>query len=1452
MRIALLLRRSALAGLALVLGLGVGLAALTSFLSTETGQRQAAQWLASALSDGARRVEISRLQIGLPGEIRLSGITAADATGAWLAVDEVGASWRPAELLRGRLVLARLEAATIDWRRLPEAADEAAAGEAELPSLPLAVKVEHLTIASLRLGPAVLGAEAVLRLEGELGAEGTDEIRSRLRIVRTDGGPAAATLEVLFRPRARWLSLAVGAEEPAGGLLPNLVAVPDQAFSLNLAGTGPLSSWQGKLAARIGGQPFLDLDIAVSEARELGIGITGRIDLSRHLPELASRHLDFEATLASRDRSRWRIDASQWRLDWVDLAVSGAVDLAGTPRVALELSARRRGEAPLPYLPPALSLGAISVTGRVEGPLAAPTLAMELQAEAAELTPLAGRNLALSLRFRPEAPIFGGVVKSGIELSGSAEALRAADERLAPLLDGAANLDLSLRLDSERGTVEADRFHLALAGVAIEGTLAHRLDTQVGSFAGGVTLPELSGLAKGLAVELSGEARLASKLRWDLSDPSLSGSVEGRAEKLRLADERLEALFGPALTLAADWQVDRDGRISVGPAAIEGRRFHLTGEAALAPGAERFDARLRLGVPDLAPLAPLVGVEAAGKATVLARLSGVPAAPAGTIELTVAEAAANGVALGTIAGRAELIPAAGGIRGTLELSATPLSAPLRLATEFRRQAGRTSLENIQVTGSGLALSGSVRLADDSPVVTGELAVEAGDLGPWLRLAGREGSGGLNSQIRLMARDGLQGVEAKATLKRFGLALDETQVLAGERLAVELTGFWPMDAGPSELHARGESLRLGEAVLKQATLRASGTPGALRFGVEAEGRFESEFTADVAGTLSRQGETVIIDLSGVNARVLQTTVTLSQPTRLQLAADGVTVERARFAVGEGTFELDGRLGQGEVDLRLRAAGLSLAPLAAAGADIVGRLDATVELRGDWPTPVGTAELSVAEVRWRGLDDLPAISGRLVADWRLGRIGLQGEVETGTGPPLRLSAALPLRVTTAPWAVLLPPQEPVSLEVSWQGEAAAVWRLLPYAVHRLDGALAVDLRLAGSVDRPVVNGSLTLSRGEYEHLELGTLLRDVELRLVTDGSGTLRIAQLSASDGAGGRLTGEGEISFRDLARVTYVSRVSLENFYVVRRDDLSGRVDGAIEISGGLDGGSITGQLTTRIVEVTLIDTLAAEVVELDVVEVGANRAAAGDEKKGGRRLNLTLDIQIDIPHRAYLRSRGLDSEWAGRISVSGTTTAAQVTGTLRAVRGRFTMLGKTFVLGTSTVEITTVDGKTDAFLDIAATHGNGDLEVTITVSGTATRPSFAWNSRPALPRDEIIARLLFGRGTGQLSAFEALQLAGALARLSGRGPSAGSIFERARRALGVDTLRLSGDAAAAGGATLEAGKYLSDKVYVGVQQGAAAGSSGARIELQVLPRVSIESEVQATGANIGAKFKWDY
>jgi translocation and assembly module TamB len=241
-----------------------------------------------------------------------------------------------------------------------------------------------------------------------------------------------------------------------------------------------------------------------------------------------------------------------------------------------------------------------------------------------------------------------------------------------------------------------------------------------------------------------------------------------------------------------------------------------------------------------------------------------------------------------------------------------------------------------------------------------------------------------------------------------------------------------------------------------------------------------------------------------------------------------------------------------------------------------------------------------------------------------------------------------------------------------------------------------------------------------------------------------------------------------------------------------------------------------------------------------------------------------MPGNIFVRGHGLESEWRGRLTITGTSAAPVIAGSLEQIRGSVDLLGKTFTL---TRGIITFDGspKLDPVLDIVAEASAADITAQVNISGPASAPKITLSSTPSVPQDEILARVLFNRGVGQITAAEGLQLAAAAGTLAGGGPG---VLDRLRGGLGLDWFKLgsgpSGPASttlnprattgsATGGTALSAGKYVAPGVSVGVSQGLSPPTSKVTVEIELRPHLTVQGEAGQSGSTgIGLNYNYDY
>jgi translocation and assembly module TamB len=150
------------------------------------------------------------------------------------------------------------------------------------------------------------------------------------------------------------------------------------------------------------------------------------------------------------------------------------------------------------------------------------------------------------------------------------------------------------------------------------------------------------------------------------------------------------------------------------------------------------------------------------------------------------------------------------------------------------------------------------------------------------------------------------------------------------------------------------------------------------------------------------------------------------------------------------------------------------------------------------------------------------------------------------------------------------------------------------------------------------------------------------------------------------------------------------------------------------------------------------------------------------------------------------------------------------------------------------------------------VEITLNVSGSAFNPQIRFASSPALPQDEIMARLLFGGSVTELSALQVVQLGASLNSLRGGGGGLNPLG-KLRGASGLSRLRVLGaDERTGRGTALSAGFYISNDIYLELVTD-ARGFTATQIEVALSRALSLLAQAGSQGtSSVNLRYRKNY
>jgi translocation and assembly module TamB len=1012
------------------------------------------------------------------------------------------------------------------------------------------------------------------------------------------------------------------------------------------------------------------------------------------------------------------------------------------------------------------------------------------------------------------------------------------------------------------GRIDASETGFAVAGLELRGAgVSLTADGPVGADVRTVDLKvaaaadDIGGLTALAGVTAGG--RLAADLRLQRSPADPLTHVAGTAT---LDDLTLDmpgaALLGQQVRASLEGALG-DAGFDIAAARIEGAEATLSASGRVA---DALDLDYRLELPRLAALSSLAGVALAGSAEASGKVSGAMADPAATATIAARALRVADLAFDSLAADLTARNVATRPEGTAKIDIGARGQRLALASAYRLAGdGGVALTGLSATAPKTSISGDLAIAPGG-LLNGRLRGDVGDLKAIGALLGQSLAGAAKLDLAFKpARKG-QGLGGTVDLRNLALAMAGSAPLTVQSLSLDadLSDAFAAPGGKA-------NLRLSEATMdtlhvKNATFNAEGAATAMRVRLEAAGEHGRPFVLKSGGELAMRGATQRLRLDSLDGNYGPIDLKLNAPATLARGPGGFELAGLDAAIGKGRLTGAGKLGgrQSDLTLQLTDLPLDIVTAFAPAVNVAGTASADLRVSGPPAAPRANAQVQLADMREAGtkVGEAVGIDGTITLAVASGR----GEMTARLGGPKELDLdaqlAAPVAFRLQPFALSATPNAPMTGRVKGRIDLALVPQLIDLHGDALGGRLDADMTVAGTPDAPRLAGEAHLANGTYESAEGGTLLHDIDAVVSGDNDRVL-LRSLSATDGDKGRLTASASARFGGAGAV-YDGALELQHFTALRRNDATAVASGKLQLEDAATGARLAGDITIEGAELRIPERLPPTIVKIDVEEINAppDRAAilearAAEAQPARAGPPIALDVIARIPGRAFLRGRGIDTEWRGRLNVKGTVSKPDITGKLQVVRGGVDLIGKRFDVDNGTVTFIG-GGAIDPDLDFTATGSAADVTAHIHVTGRASAPKLELSSDSGLPQDEVMSRILFGKGTGGLSPLQAAQLAQSASGLLGLG-GGGGFFDRLRGGAGLDVLTVESTGDKANDSTVKAGKYISDDVFLKVEQGLTPGSRKVGVEVRVLPQITVEGDVGGQGdGSVGANWRYDY
>lgn len=1216
--------------------------------------------------------------------------------------------------------------------------------------------------------------------------------------------------------------------------------------------------------AKVVEEPF-----ALPQVPELPVAIDAKkIEVETLVFAAPAFGLEGRYTLAGAVRATRNLGEVAANLNANRLSGAGAFTLkaqygAGQDDINIQIDFRDEDGAPLAALT-GFDGGALSMQLKAQGPLTGTALTLDLamaqgpQAQAqlvlgydeavklsgvieVALRGLGGPDVAAYLGDKLVADIEASLTPNGA-LSAFVRTNLAAPKittNLVARAQGRVGGDLTLNIDSTQ-TRLAD-LPPALGPVDVQLRSVLDQSTNV------LNVSALRAKAQALDVSFTGQVPLGDPYRAELEGTVAVRDLAALAPDLKGDAKADMQVRGTGADTPLALILNAQANAASGDMALMPIQLQAQGTAAL-DGA--LDVKATLSLPTLAPLDPRLK----GALTLVANLKGAMGSLAADATIRTKGLSFEGAPLTALEADIALAQKGEGAAGNADVRVLTTGAPLKLSAPFAYDGAMASLTNFTLAGPGLKGAGSVSYDVAAATGKGGIDIALDDLGQLAALAGMAANG--QGQIALKLNG--EAVALNASLNALGGA-DLGAVV--ESANVDLTTRLGDPMGALRGQVRAQNVVAGGASVSALDLDLAAGKAGPSFALTLSANAPVDLETQANGAISF-GDATTLTLNALQGVVDGEAFALAAPTRFRVGVDGMSLADTVLTVGAGKIAAAFAQTETQVQGRVALTALNLSnqmpngfPLTLnGGASIQGvthNPTVQLDLRATAPLEALDEELQITA---KGALSDGALNANLVL------AGAGGDFES------RVTGRATANLRDGIFALA----ENVPLAVKANGAV----RLAPFAFLLFDdgstlrGAvrLEADAVLAGGPER--MAGSLCLQNFAAGLVASGTALKGGAGCVTLTADGAVN-GQISMTDGHSGTLdvalkAGPGTLLLSGLSADVppqLAARVQLAKLRVVDGDmglvKVSGVVDGKAALEAALTG-ALAGSLTVEQADLVIPANPGPSFTPLEVRHVGRPQdtnetASAAPASTLGTGLD--LDMKIDVPGQFFVRGRGIESEWQGDVAVGGTLAMPIIGGKISMIKGQATTGAA--VLSFNRGVVTLVPDPPAlapiVLIDMVSEANVDGTTARMTLAGPVTEPKISFSSEPTLPEDEILARLLFGKPAAQMTASEALSMAGAALELSGTFGGGPGVLGRVRRGLGVDRLSVDASADAPTSSSVSAGKYLTPELYMSVKQAADGTAPDIAVEYELTDDITVTGEQEGTGGeSVGVRYEYDY
>ena len=408
---------------------------------------------------------------------------------------------------------------------------------------------------------------------------------------------------------------------------------------------------------------------------------------------------------------------------------------------------------------------------------------------------------------------------------------------------------------------------------------------------------------------------------------------------------------------------------------------------------------------------------------------------------------------------------------------------------------------------------------------------------------------------------------------------------------------------------------------------------------------------------------------------------------------------------------------------------------------GLINVKLDAQGTLAQLGGRLDVQMRDLHSADYPKLEPATFDLAAELQNNQLAFNGKLQQTKIQPLQITGNLPFDFSKMIAERKFDEDTPLTAKVQLPRSSVNFLRQFLPGITQLDGDLALDVNVNGTIAKPVLSGAgdITINMARFTNATLPSL-SGFHSRMTFDRD-VLNFERFNG-DLAGGPFTISGRVTFPKLTEPNLDFQLKAQSVLVARNDSLTARADADVKVTGPLKSATVTGNVAL---------TNSQFLKNIDLLPIGLPGRPAPQPPTDRPDFSVTeppirdwkFDVFIKTKDPFLIRGNLANGGAISDLHLTGTGLRPELQGTVRLENVEATLPFSRLEIAQGFLYFDPSDSFNPK-IDLQGTSLIRDYTVHVYVYGTSLAPEAIFTSEPPLPQEEIISLLATGVTRGEL------------------------------------------------------------------------------------------------------------